>query len=96
MKRECDFIFILFSSPGRLIEDGLLVDVDVAGDEVVGVVAADPISALGGAVVLGLDVLHEPGVGRPHGAGEGGTPGRPKSALPLLVELHAGQAVRAA
>ena len=41
-------------------------------------------------------MLHEPGVGRLVRAGEGGAPGGPEAAPPLLVELHARQAVRAA
>ena len=43
-----------------------------------------------------LNVLHEPGVGGLVRAGEGGAPGGPEAAPPLLVELHARQAVRAA
>ena len=42
-----------------------------------------------------LNVLHEPGVGGLVRAGEGGAPGGPEAAPPLLVELHARQAVRA-
>ena len=41
-------------------------------------------------------MLHEPGVGGLVGAGEGGAARGAEAAPPLLVELHAGQAVRAA
>ena len=39
-------------SPARFVEDGLFVDVDVAGDEMVGCVPANPIPALRVAIVL--------------------------------------------
>jgi hypothetical protein len=39
---------------GRLVEDGLRVDVDVARDEMVGTVAANAVAALFAAVVLVL------------------------------------------
>ena len=41
-------------------------------------------------------MLHEPGIGGLVGAGEGGAARGAEAAPTLLVELHAGQAVRAA